>query len=71
MATVKIRIPGIITADGKWAVSGSHQAGEPDWGWLDEMCDFENPTVSPHRFFVEAEVEIPEVGTVQGTVTLS
>jgi len=62
---IRIRVPMIITADGRWAVNGSHSTeGSPDWGWLDEMCDFENPTVSPQRYWVEIIVEKPTVKTV-------
>lgn len=56
---VKLRIPAIVTADGKWAANGSHQTvDDPDWQWVDEMCDFDNPTKAPQRYWIEVEVEI-------------
>lgn len=64
---IKIRVPMIVTADGKWAVNGSHSMEEPDWGWLDEMCDFENETESPQRYWVEIIVDKPVIQTVTAT----
>jgi hypothetical protein len=64
---LKIIIPMLVTADGKWSASGSSEAnGEPDWPWLDEMCDHEKPTVNPQRYWIETVVEIPETKTVCG-----
>ena len=68
MATIKVRIPAIVTADGKWAASGSLAGnGEADWSWLDEMCDPDNPTVNPQRVWIEAELPIPETAEVKAT----
>lgn len=65
---MKIRIPMIVTADGKWAAhSSSDHEGPPDWGWIDEMCDHDKPTVNPRRYWVETAVEVPETGTVTGS----
>lgn len=71
MQTMKIRIPVVVTADGKWAAQGSHygKPGEEDWSGIDEACDWDNPTVMPMRLFVEAEVSIPRLETVAGSVT--
>ena len=64
---VKIRIPMIVTADGKWAAHGSSSiADQPDWECCDEMCDYENPTINPRRFWIETVVELPETLTVTG-----
>lgn len=68
MATIKVRIPAIVTANGKWAASGSLAANaEPDWAWLDEMCDMDNPTVNPQRVWIEAELPLPETLEVKAT----
>ena len=64
---IKIRVPMIVTADGKWAANGSHElVNEPDWSWMDEMCDHEKQTVNPRRFWIETAVELPETITVTG-----
>ena len=64
---IEVRIPMIVTADGKWAASGSSGAkGEPDWPWLDEMCDYEKPTVCPQRYWITAYVKRPKVGEIPG-----
>lgn len=67
---VKVRIPLIVTADGRWAASGSHTAvGDPDWDWLDEMCDHEKPTASPQRYWIETVVEAPAIKHIVGVVS--
>ena len=65
---IKVKIPVVITADGKWAAGGSHHPGNIDWEFIEEGCDFDAPLVSPQRYFVEAELEVPEVRTVSGEV---
>lgn len=58
---IEIRIPMIVTADGKWAASGSSAAnGDPDWNWLDEMCDDDKPTFYPQRYWITAYVKAPQ-----------
>jgi hypothetical protein len=68
MQTVKVRIPIIVTADGKWAAASSHKEDKPDWGWLDELCDDINPTVMPMRYFIVAELPVPKTEMVFGEV---
>lgn len=64
---IEIRIPMIVTADGKWSASGSSQAnGEPDWPWLDEMCDDDKPTVNPQRYWITVYVKAPQTLEVAG-----
>lgn len=68
MKLIKIRVPMIVTGDGKWAVNGSHEmVDEPDWSWMDEMCDHEKPTLNPRRYWIETVVEVAETETVTGT----
>ena len=71
MKTIKVRIPVIVTADGKWAAQGSHHddPANPDWSVIDEMCDWENPTVMPMRHWVEADIQLPETETYLGAVS--
>ena len=61
---IQIRIPMIVTADGKWAACGSHYENDADWSNIDEMCDFENQTVMPMRYWIETSVDVPEVETI-------
>jgi hypothetical protein len=72
MAHIKIRIPVVVTADGKWGANGwqgctDNAAGEPDWGYIEELCDFEKPPINPQRYFVEAVIDLPDVKTAVGT----
>ena len=68
MEGLEIKIPLIVTADGKWSASGSSGAGGiPDWGWIEEAADYENPLVSPQRYWIETVVEIPETKTATGS----
>jgi hypothetical protein len=68
MTTLTLRIPLIVTADGKWAVCHSSSHAEPDWSSIDEMCDYDNPTNSPHRFWIETTVDVPQAETIKATV---
>lgn len=64
---LKIKIPLIVCADGKWAVIASHrEADAPDWQAADEHCDYDNPTIMPTRYIVETAVELPEEKAVPG-----
>lgn len=64
---LKIRVPLIVTADGKWAAMGSHRDEDnPDWGGIVEHVDYDNPPVMPQRYWVETAVEIPETKTARG-----
>jgi hypothetical protein len=64
---IEIRIPMIITADGKWAASGSSAGqSEPDWPWLDEMADYEKPTICPQRYWITAYVKQPKIREIAG-----
>ena len=66
--TIKVRVPAMVTADGKWAINGSNSLdGDPDWPWLDEMCDHEKPTICPTRMFITVELPLPEIGEVEAT----
>lgn len=63
---MKILIPLIVTADGKWATMSSYREEVPDWGAIDEHVDYENPTIIPQRYLVEAIIEIPEIKIAVG-----
>lgn len=65
---LKIRIPLIVTADGRWGASIGHTESKPDWPMLEEMCDWENALKAPQRYWVTVEVELPvdEVRSVSG-----
>lgn len=74
MPSITVRVPAIVTADGKWAINGSRDLSkdDPDWQWLDEMCDHENATVCPQRMWVTIELPVPEIKEVTaGAVELS
>jgi hypothetical protein len=66
---IEVRIPLIVTADGYWATHGSHRSladKDPDWSHVDEMCDWDNPTVNPQRYWITAYVRRPKVIEVPG-----
>ena len=60
---VKLKIPAIVTADGRWSANGSCNLKEPDWAWLEEMIDIDwEHSIGLHRrIMIEAEVDVPEV----------
>lgn len=70
---IKIRVPMIVTADGKWAVHGASSYDpkiDTDWRWLDEMCDHDTPTINPRRFWIETAVEVSDEETVVTGATI-
>lgn len=68
MARKTIRIPMIVDAAGKWAMSGSSalEKSGPDWDWIDEMADHENLLANPQRYWVTVEIDLPETKEVAG-----
>jgi hypothetical protein len=64
--TITIKIPLIVTADGKWGANGGTTMKEPDWMYCEELCDFENVIVDYQRFFVEVTVQLPEIKEATG-----
>ena len=71
MATKTLRIPLIIDANGKWAAQGAtyleKKDEEPDWSFMDEMADTDNPLVCPQRKWITVNVALPEIEEVAGT----
>lgn len=65
----KIRIAGAIDPKGAWAVCGYGKVGHPkfDKELRDDLFvdDLEN---GEKYFFIEAEIELPEVETIQGEI---
>lgn len=64
MATVKVRIAVAVCPKGKWMAAGGSEA--TDLMAMGSCLDFVEPGEA--RYFIEANLDIPEVKTVQGTV---
>ena len=68
--TVTLKIPLIIDSEGNWSAQGSVGEDKPDWSFMDETVWFaagetDNQTA---RHFVEVEVPIPVVKSLEGSV---
>ena len=64
---IEIRIPMIVTSDGKWAAQGSHRSvDDADWSGIDEMCDYDAPTINPQRYWITVYVKAPKIGELAG-----
>ena len=62
MANKQIRIAVIIDHAGRWAAQSAHNIpdNEVDWPFLEECLDADNLVNGTRRFFVVADVPIPE-----------
>jgi hypothetical protein len=67
VSKVTVRIPVLVDARGRWAAYGWHNMDAPDWAMIDEVIDHENPTINPQRYFVTAELDVPEELTVEAS----
>ena len=67
MKTIKIKIAVAVDTNGKWAASGW---GVDDKPTLDTPMNVAVEGVEPgeHRYWVEAEVQVPETSAIQGEV---
>lgn len=70
--TLKVRIPAVISPDGRWCAQGFQTDGEPDWGFMMECADGEGDPLSNYQhIWITVELPIPEDAEVTGTVEAS
>ena len=69
MKTVKVRIAVAVDSQGNWAASGWSGKGDPGAA-SDYMADIARDGVGEGEalYWVEAEIPMPEVQTIQGDV---
>jgi hypothetical protein len=65
---VKVRIAVAVDADGKWAASGWGTQAYSTTRDLPMEIAIEGVEAGENRYWVEAELEIPETKTIQGEV---
>jgi hypothetical protein len=68
MAKVKVRIAVAVDPEGDWVASGSKSVNK----WIDNM-DYllDHLHAGEARYWVEAELEVPDAQEVQGTVSIA
>lgn len=66
---IEVRVPLLVTEDGKWGASGCSDAPEPDWIWLDELCDRDKAAMSPKRYWITVYVKQHKAEGIEGSVT--
>jgi len=64
--TIKVRIPAVVSADGKWAAYGYPSAmKDPDWSMVEEVADNGEEWTSYKRLWITAELVLPEVEDIE------
>lgn len=61
MATIKVRIGVLVDDEGNWAGQGHCRLDDPDWSWLDEWMNPDQAPKGLRRYFITAEIPIPDV----------
>lgn len=66
---IEIRIPLLVTSDGKWKAAGSPQEmSDPDWSFLHDCC-LDDPDVelkNPQQYWITAYVKRPKPREIPG-----
>lgn len=58
---LKVRIPAVISSDGKWAAYGYSTAQkDPDWSMVEEVADNGDGVTSYQRVWITVELPMPE-----------
>ncbi len=68
--TLKVRIPAVVSPDGKWAAYG-YPMTDPSWSMIEEVADngdYGDYERSYQRFWITAELPVPEPQEVAGDV---
>jgi hypothetical protein len=67
--TLKVRIPAVVSPDGKWAAYGYPSAMiDPDWSMVEEVADNGEASFNYKRVWITVELPIPEAEEITGTV---
>jgi hypothetical protein len=61
MKTLRVRIPAVIAANGKWAAYGYPSAQDaPDWPMVEEVADNGDFESTYRRLWITVDLPIPE-----------
>lgn len=64
--TIKVRIPAVVSPDGKWCAYGYPGAMEdPDWSMVEWVADNGEPTYEYQRIWITAELPVPEAVEIE------
>jgi hypothetical protein len=64
--TIKVRIPAVVSPDGKWCAYGYPGAmQDPDWSMVEEVADNGEPCYEYKRLWITAELVLPEVTEIE------
>jgi hypothetical protein len=59
--TIKVRIPAVVSPDGKWAAYGWPDAmTSPDWAMVEEVADNGDFESTYQRIWITVELPLPE-----------
>jgi len=64
--TINVRIPAVISPEGKWAAYGYPAAqNDPDWSMVEEVADNGEPSYDYKRIWITAQLVMPEAEEVE------
>lgn len=66
---MKVRIPAVISASGKWCAYGYPSAeADPDWAMIEEIAGNGELDTTYRRIWITVDLPIPETAEVAGEV---
>lgn len=66
--TIKVRIPAVISPDGKWCAYGYPGVmKDPDWSMVEEVADNGEPSYEYKRLWITVELPIPETAEIEAS----
>ena len=66
---MKVRIPAVVSASGKWAAYGYPSAQtEPDWSMIEEVADNGEMDATYSRIWITVDLPIPATVELVGEV---
>lgn len=59
--TLKVRIPAVVSPNGKWAAYGYPSAqDQPDWAMVEEVADNGDMEATYQRLWITVELPLPQ-----------
>jgi hypothetical protein len=70
--TLKVRIPAVVSSDGKWCAYGYPGAmKDPDWSMVEEVADNGEASFDYKRMWITVELPVPDVEEVDALFVTS
>lgn len=64
---MKVRIPAVIAANGKWCAYGYSTEHGPDWSMIEETADNGEMESNYRRIWITVDLPVPTVAEVEAS----